>query len=246
MFSKSQSKPHPAAAFSGNIGTFWAAVVIVICGLLVFYLGLFNAFLGDDTEQIVVNTPVHSLSNVGSFFRESTFYNGPGSNLTGFYFRPLMVTSYAVVYTVFGPSPVAFHTFQLFLQIICAFLIFLVFRYFFRPGLSLILALVFLVHPINSQAVYSIAALQEPLFFGFGMSAFYLLIKYQDKPGRHLFAVAILLFMSLLSKESGIMFVAMALAYAYAFDRKHFLRLLRERGGDVGRKRGFSNSAFLI
>lgn len=199
------------------------AIIIAIVGFAVFFPGLRNQFQGDDTGQIVNNIPVHSITNIRLFFEGGTFYNGGGvsSPLTGNNYRPLMTTFFSAIYTVFGPHPFYFHLFQLSLVIASAFILFLILTYSFNVVWALCIALVFLVHPANSQAVYAIPSLEDALFFFFGILALWLLLRFRSV--RSLGFVSICLLLSLLAKESGALFVAMALLYLFWFDRKRLL-----------------------
>lgn len=197
-----------------------AAIVFVFVGFLTFFSGLNGAFQNDDFYQIVNNTPVHSLSNIPSFFQSSTFYNG--EKLTGVYYRPLMTTTFSAIYTFFGENPFAYHFVQLSIYIASAFILFLVFRRFIKPVIALLLSLVLLVHPLNSQIVYSIPTMQDVLFFFFGILAIWMLINKKD-----LWKVVLLLLLAMFSKESGILFVLIAFAYLYLFDKNRIVALLK-------------------
>jgi tetratricopeptide (TPR) repeat protein len=198
-------------------------VIITALGFATFYTGLHNQFILDDYAQIVSNPSVHSLTHIVTIFNGGTIDSGTAANrLVGVYYRPLMSTTYALVYTLFGPQPFAFHLFQLCLHILATFVLFLILRYFFRPGVSLILSLFFLVHPINSQAVFTIADMQEPLFLDFGLAGFWLLLRFQDRGIKYLVPAAACLLLSLLSKETGVLFVVIFGVYEFFFDRKRF------------------------
>ena len=198
-----------------------ASVIIAILGIVVFSVSLSNPFIGDDQGQIVDNQFVHSVSHITTLFQSSTFYDAVDHpELTGHYYRPLMMVIYSALYTLFGPNPAAFHLLQLILHIANAILLFLVFRYFFRPALALGLAVIFLIHPINSQAVFAIATLQEPLYFFFGILAFWSLLRFQFRSSKFLILTTICLLLSLLSKESGVLFVAISALYLFFFDKK--------------------------
>lgn len=185
-------------------------------GTATFASGFNNPFLGDDNPQIVNNLLVHSVSNIGAFFTAGTMYNG--GDLTGVFYRPMMTTIYSLVYAGFGLNPFPYHLLQLVLHVLGAWLCFLVFRYFFKPSWSFILALVFLIHPINSQSVFAIATLQEPLFVDFGLAGLWVLLRFKSK--RALILAGVCLLLSLLSKETGILFAGISLAYLGLFDRK--------------------------
>ena len=118
--------------------------------------------------------------------------------------------SYAVLYALFKATPFFYHAFQLGLHITNGILLFILFKKFLKERVALVLSLLFLVHPINSEAVVSIANLQEPLFFCFGLSALLLAMKEAVSPMRAAL-ISFLLLCSLLSKETGILFVLMVI-----------------------------------
>jgi tetratricopeptide (TPR) repeat protein len=201
-----------------------AFLIIFILGIIVFSNSIFNNFIGDDFFQIVNNIPVHSIKNIPTFFTGGTFYSGEAQRQVGVYYKPLLNIIFSLIYTIFGPSVYPFHLFQIFLHILNACLLFLFLKHFFKKPLSLILSLIFLVHPINSEAVFYISGTQEPLFFFFGILALLILSNSESK--KYLLFSGVLLFLSLLSKETGILFFFVALVYTFIFNRKSFLALL--------------------
>jgi protein O-mannosyl-transferase len=228
------SVQHPArpddirAAWSkrtSKITTLWAVVAIVLAGFAVYFSGLSNDFLVDDSRQVVNNPVIQSISNIPQLFNGSTAFSGTlDGKLIGVYYRPLMMVSYSLIHSVFGLNQVAFHVVQLATHILAAIVLFLFFRYSFRSLLALGLSLVFLVHPINSQSVFYVASLQEPLYLLFGILALWLLLRYSSV--KSLMLVVACLFLSLLSKETGILFVIMAAVYLLVYDRKRLYSFL--------------------
>jgi len=199
-----------------------AALIIVLIGIAVFFTGLTNPFQGDDTSQIVNNVSVHSITNIRQFFTGGTFYVGPGLPLSGGNYRPLMTTVFSLLYTLVGPHTLGYHLLQLVLYIGCAILLFLFLKYTFKPLLALVLALIFLVHPVNSQVVFAIPSMQDVLCLFFGLLALWLLVRF--KSVKSLLLVALCLLLCLLSKETGILFLAMALAYLFLFNRERLYK----------------------
>lgn len=197
------------------------ALLFLFIGIITFIVCINNPFQGDDITQIVENLPVHFIQNIGYFFTSSTFYNG--QVLVGTYYRPLMTTAFSILYTIFGTSTGGYHVFQIAIFIAGSFVLFLVLKRFFRQWLALLLALLFMVHPMNSQIVFSIACLQDTLMFFFGISALHILIS--RRSARSLIAVAVLLLLTLFCKESGLAYVIMAFAYLAFFERKRLWKL---------------------
>jgi len=195
----------------------------VACGIVAHVSGLFNPFIGDDTLQIVVNTPLHSLGNFTTFLGGSTFYTGdPLHPLAGAYYRPMQTVTYSLVYTLFGPTPFAFHAVQLAIAIGSTVFLYLILQYWFKPLLALVFSLVFLLHPIDAAGVFFIAAMSDALFFFFGILALWLVMRFRGTMSLALSAGC--LFLSLLSKETGILFVPLILLYLLMFDRPRLYR----------------------
>ena len=202
-----------------------AITIITIVGVVVFSNSFINGFVGDDGLQIELNPVIRSLSNIPHFFSESTFYNGDVTQQQGLYYRPIMTSFYAILYVLFGPHAPVYHVFQVFVHICNTILIFLIFRYFFNPLIALALALLFLVHPINSETVAYIANLQDILFFFFGSLAFYLNLKMQERSWKYVL-LSILLLLSVFSKETSVLFILVMLFYDFLYHKKQVIRLL--------------------
>jgi len=92
--------------FLRRLQSWHIAIAFIVIGFIVFYPGLTGEFQKDESYQIVNNEPVHSLSNLSYFFQSSTFYNG--EKLTGVYYRPMMTTTFSLIYSFFDANPVAY------------------------------------------------------------------------------------------------------------------------------------------
>ncbi len=115
-----------------------------------------------------------------------------------------MLTLYTGIISIFGMKAFFLHFFQFILYIINAYLVYLLLRQFFHNVLALLLAVIFLVHPINSEVAVYIADTQDVLFFFFGMLALIIAMYKNNNTGTLL--SCIFLGLSLLSKETGILF----------------------------------------
>jgi len=214
-------------------------LILILVGFLVYFNSLFNGFVWDDEEQIVNNPLVHSLSNLPQLFRGSTFNPGGAVSLGGIYYKPLMTVFFSLIYSIFGPRPFFFHLFQIVLHIINSILVFLVLGYLFNlkkkekndESLPFFLSLIFLIHPQNCEAVVYISALQDVVFFFFGMLALFMIIKTNKSQiftastnFVSLYGLASLfLFLSLLSKETGIVFFVIIFFYLLFFKKREDL-----------------------
>lgn len=205
--------------------TLKAIHIFIIIGFIVFGNMLFNDFVWDDTESIVNNKMVHSISNIGHFFAGSTFNSGGQGSLVGLYYKPVITTIFSFIYTFFGGNPFFYHLLQVSIHIANAILIFIFLRYFLSNLLSFFLSMIFLVHPMNVESVSYISSLEDPLFFLFGMLALHL-IKSNTLKSKANFFVAFFLLLSVLSKESGFIFVIVSFIYVLFFKNKDLYRYL--------------------
>ena len=197
-------------------------LIIIFLGLLVYFPILFNGFVWDD---------------------EATFQKA-SSILGNVYFRPIISAIESVIYNIFGPRPFFFHLFQLTFHIIVAILIFYLFRRFFKETISLILAIIFLVHPVNVEAVSFASAMQEVVFTLTGIIGLYLFVNTEErmdsrrslpstpigggddkkKSGNDVylkvFFGTLFLLIALLMKETAIVFFVLVFGYLLLFKRK--------------------------
>jgi tetratricopeptide (TPR) repeat protein len=197
---------------------------IIIIGLVVYCNGLINGFIGDDETQIIYNLQVHSITNIFILFSGGTFFNGATQLAFGSYYKPLMLVFYSGIYTIFGPNYFMFHLIQLSLHLCNAVFLFLVLNHFFKRKIAFVLSIIFLIHPINSEAVYYIADMQDVLFFFFGILSLWIVQNYNSQ--RSLIIASICLLLSLLSKETGILFFCLVPAYFFLFKVKRILFLV--------------------
>lgn len=205
--------------------------VFFLIGFLIYGASLFNNFVWDDEEQILNNTLVHSITNLPNFFRGSTFNTGGTGSLNGIYYKPMMTVFFSLFYTVFGAKPFFFHFFQLILHIVNTCLIFILFGKIFSkdqkgiPIAAFFLSLIFLIHPINVESVVYSSSLQDILYMFFGLVFLLFLIK-NKLTLKKTISLSLLLLLSLLSKETGIIFILVSLVYVYLFQKEKLKSLI--------------------
>lgn len=198
--------------------------VLILIGLLIYLNSLFNGFIGDDFDQIVYNENVHSIRNIPSFFAGSTYQNEGENRLTGLYYRPIMISAFSVLYAFFEQDPLPYHILQILLHSTNSILVLLVMKRFLKEKIAFVMSVIFLIHPINSETVNYVSNLQDTLFFFFGTFSFLLVIH------KKFILSTFFLFLSLLSKESGVLFVAISIFYVFLFDKKRIKNFILYAG----------------
>ncbi len=175
--------------------------ILLIIGLIIYANVLAGKFIFDDELIILRNTQIRVL-NILQFFSTNTTAGAfiPGSN----FYRPLQLIIYAVFYQLFQLEVMPYHILPVLLHITNAFLFYVLLT---KLGLkrltSFCCSLVFLIHPVATEAVAYISGLADPLgtFFMFG--ALLGTLKYISEPKLKYAAVVILgTILAVLSKES--------------------------------------------
>ncbi len=199
-----------------------AIVFIFLIGFIVFFNSLFNPFQFDDFAQIVNNPFINNLGSIPSYFEKGMAFSGNYSfKMLHLQYRPFYFSYFTIVYAFFGANPLPFHLFQLFLHITNSILLFVIFSKLFKKEIAFLISLIFLVHPINSEAVIYIADVQETIFILFGLIAFYLILQTNKRilSIRKLILISVLLLFSLFTKETGSLFLILLFIYVYLFSK---------------------------
>ncbi|MFQ5334547.1 MAG: hypothetical protein ACE5DN_00570, partial [Flavobacteriales bacterium] len=173
--------------------------------LLLYANTIGNDYVLDDALAVLQNEHVQKgLSALPEIFT-SNFLDGVGHFNDGLY-RPLVVCTYALEHQLAGNSPVLSHAVNILLYALCGLLLFLLLRAIFRDRtefFSLAICLLFIAHPIHTEAVANIKGRDEILaFLSFTLSAFFL-FRYIDRDKLQGLLLSLLFFIfALLSKES--------------------------------------------
>ncbi len=141
--------------------------VILACALLAYGASLGGDFVFDDNHSVRDNPYLHSLANIPSFFVDVDMFSSIECRL----YRPVLLSSYALNVAMAGMQPWIFKLTNLLLHAGSAMLLFKLARSF-RLGLqpALFVAVLFVVHPLASEAVNTISA-RSNLLVVFGLLA---------------------------------------------------------------------------
>lgn len=157
-------------------------VFVLLFTLLVFFPSFFYHFVGDDYIAI---TKIATSTNLKQVFQLDWAY----------YFRPISWSPFLLGYSLVGlplpPDPVwqsgqflaAYHFLNITLHLANVLLVYLIASFIFKSGLySALCALIFAVHPVNSEAICWLAAFGDIAFSFFCLLSLILFTKsYLDK-----------------------------------------------------------------
>lgn len=194
----------------------------LIISFIIFGYSLQFGFVLDDQKQIVENVSIHSLDQLTHIFQGSTMFANGATQMAGIYYKPIMTAFYTFLWSLSAHSPFQYHLFQLILHSLNAFLVFFIFRKFLTNSskLPFLLGLTFLVHPINVETVVYIADLQDCLYTFFGLLGLLTFVNLPKDKQNNFLILLLLFLLSILSKETGILYLVMTCIFAILFERK--------------------------
>ena len=209
-----------------------ALIILFALGFLVYGNSIPNGFVWDDEEQIVKNSIIQNLGNIGQIFSGATFQTG-GAGLSGYFFRPLITFTFMLNYFFWGENAFGFHLFQIIFHILNGYLIYrililLLEKSHLRQILSSLTALIFVIHPAITEGVVYIAAVSEVMFTFFILIALFFLLRYrQTKPTiKNIISICLLLFTATLYKEPAVVGPPILMAYVLIYKVKNLKRWL--------------------
>ncbi len=213
----------------------WPYIIIIFLAASAVYLNtLGNEFISDDKTQIARNIWLTDISYIPRLLFSTVWDFLPGEGDSNYY-RPVKYLLYTLVYQFSGYEPWGYHVLKILFHSLTSVVIFLIGRelvaaYYLRAqALSVIkggaraedaatggeygttvpfiAALLFALHPVNTESVAWIAAIPEVSFTLFSLLSILLFIK-----GRHILC-ALAFLTAALSKETAMAMPLLALAF---------------------------------
>jgi len=137
--------------------------LIIILGFIIYFNSFHNQFVYDDVVQIVNNKTIRSFSNVSMAFAHRLGYSSETSTKSKFY-RPVQVITLMADYYLWGLRPLGYHITNTILHILVCILVFLLFIKITDDILvSSVASVLYLVHPIHTEAVAFISGRADSL-----------------------------------------------------------------------------------
>ena len=217
----------------------WLAAGIIIAAGIAVYLNSFDGvFLYDDTKSIVENPHIRSLWPLSEAM--SVPLANRGATVSG---RPILSLSFAINYAFFGPEPWGYHLVNLAIHIFAGLLLFGIVRrtlclkrFQQRYGQQAIwpavaVALLWIVHPVQSESVTYIVQRAESMMGMFFLLTLYCAIRGFQSGRRYLWYVPSILSCALGMGTKEVMVAApvIVLLYDYIFISRSLKDSVRRR-----------------
>jgi len=208
-----------AVDLRGRTGLWIHILLIAILGFTVYSNSLDGKFIWDDRYLIKENVYVKNPSRIDKIFTESI---GHGAGIKSNSYRPLQMLTYMAEYATWNLNVRGYHLTNIILHILAAIsLYWLITILFNSTHIALLTGILFVVHPIHTEAVAYISGRADPLAFAFMIMALIFYIK-STSPKNILFValMSISYILALLSRENSLMLPVLILIYHLTFPRR--------------------------
>lgn len=166
-------------------------------------------FLYDDFTLIVANEFTKSFSHFADWFTSGST-TGAGREL-GDLWRPIPSMTYTLLYTIFGLSPAAHHVTNILLHSVNGYLVYrLLGKFSFKKPWSILAAVIFLIHPVQTESVSYISGLPDVLsttFILLGLNAY---AEISDNQKKQFTKTVGFFLLAIMTKESSVIFFPLA------------------------------------
>lgn len=201
-------------------------IIFLLCFL--FYGNTINNGYSMDDELVTYNHPVvqRGISAIPQIFTQRYTTNSKQS----YEYRPVVLTTFAIEYQLFGAKPAISHFINVLLYaILCIVLFYVLLRIFesYRWQLAALSVFIFLIHPLHSEVVASLKNRDEILALLFALLALQNTFKYINSfKIKYMVWVFLLMLLSVFSKKSTITFAALIPLCLYYFSNAKPQRIL--------------------
>ncbi len=187
---------------------------------------LHNKLFFDDEELIYKNIYIQNLSYFPKFFTQNMVAGaGKISNM----YRPFLLLSLASDYRLWKLNPMGFHLTSIMLHFFNGWLVYLVLQKLFNNKfISFFTSLLFIIHPVQTEAVAYASGHTDPLYTFFLLGSLLSALSFFSRQRFNilLFTGSVILFIfSLLSKESAVILPLLIIFMLIVMDIKIKSRL---------------------
>lgn len=203
--------------FFQKTGWHYFALFVIAAGI--YANTLHHDFVLDDEVVITHNRFVQQgISGIPSIFSHDSFAGyrrvDEGSTIVeGGRYRPLSLTFFALLYSVFGAKPFVYHLFSIIIYAATTVFLFRLLWILLRDRsygkwIAWFTALLFAVHPVHTEVVANVKGCDEQLALFFGIASMYAVLKWWDlKNSNWMILSGIFFLLACLSKENAIIFL---------------------------------------
>src|SRR3989344_4225921 len=201
---------------------YFLLILLIIAGFGIYAFNLHNPLFWDDDDWIINNSFVHDFSRLKEIFTRNIL---AGFGLNSNYYRPFLLLTFALNYIISGIKPLGYHLVSNGFHIANGLLVFSILYFALKKKLpAFVAALLFLIHPLQTEAVTYISGRGDPMSVFFMLLALWLFIKRENLGNSRtskywLLSISSLfsMILAVLSRETAILLPALILIFYIAF-----------------------------
>ncbi|MBI5555451.1 MAG: tetratricopeptide repeat protein [Elusimicrobia bacterium] len=187
-------------------------VLLVLLVVAVFGNTLLNQFVYDDKVFVINNQFIKEFKHVPQFFTNARSFSGDRDFMI---YRPLASLSLSLDHWLWALNPLGYHLTNIVLHTVNVLLVYwLVLSLASTPLAALLSAAIFAIHPAQCETVSWIASRSNLLCVLFLLLAF---LAYLRNTRKHYYWSVLCFTLSLLAKETALIFVLVIALYDYYF-----------------------------
>jgi len=208
---KISEKPKSA----GGISPWFLLAGILLLTLGIYSNGINNGILTFDDNEYFQNYPEvlnFSWDSIVKYF----------TNYYVIMYQPLPVLSFALNYHLTGLDPAPMHLVNILFHLLNVVLVYVLIKQICNSkNISLIVALLFAVHPMNVEAVTWISARSSGMYSSFYLMSLIFYVRYlKSSELKYLLLTGLFFIFSLFSKAQAVTLPVVLLLFDFLFDRK--------------------------
>jgi hypothetical protein len=185
------------------------SLVVALVTAAVWLPSVRNGFVWDDQYDILRSDRLHHARAVVDVFAHHAMWSADQPEVAISTYRPLALATLAVDWQLWHTGPAGYHATNVLLHVLATLALFLaLLRLVGDARAAALLALLFALHPANAEAVAWINGRSEMLALGFGALAIWAACT------QRFVLVGVALLAAMLGKETGVVFVPVAVALA--------------------------------
>ena len=200
-------------------------LMLILITSTVYFRSLFLDYTRlDDSIFIVENAQYNAdIGNLGVSFQRGLF--NPTKDA---YYRPMFLIDFIIESHLFKTNPAGYHFTNLLFHLLSVTLLYFFLRRIEIPGLdSFLLALIFAVHPVLTQAVAWIPGRNDMLLMIFFLSSFLLFIRYLETAKIiTLVLQAFFLLVALFTKETAVIIPVIMAGFVFFYKKTPWQKLV--------------------
>ncbi|MDB4349511.1 tetratricopeptide repeat protein [Omnitrophica bacterium] len=203
--------------------------MIIVLGFLAYGNSLDGDFILDDKFFTKDNIYIKDFSNISKIFRSDI---GAGAAYETNFYRPLQMITFMVDYSLWKSNVKGYHLVNILLHVLTAICLYFFVTLLFKDELlSLFTAILFVTHPIHTEAISYISGRADPLSAVFMLLCFISYLRYLHSERLGTYILIILSYtLALLSREHSLILPVLLLLYHYSFPAKTTGKKLKLKG----------------